>query len=85
MKKWALFILLVFLSGPSQAHHRHGHQNTEPWPEFRRADCGKIQNYIIKWETLDRMLRNHGKMLRVHEYKELERAKFLFESVCRVV
>ena len=76
-----LLLLLVFLvlSGPSQAHHRRGHQNTEP--HLARIDCGKVRNFVLKWEA-QRMLRKHGKDLLFEEWDELQSARSIYEIVC---
>ena len=70
----------MLLSGPAQAHYRRGHQNTEP--ELVRIDCGKVRNFVLKWEALQRMLRKHGKDLLFEEWDELQSARSIYEIVC---
>jgi len=47
MTKWIMFLILIFLSQTAQAHHRPGHQNqTPPYSEFNRTDCGTLYDGI---------------------------------------
>ena len=81
-KRLALFTLIVLLAGPAQAHHKKGHQNTEPWPEFNRVDCGKLSNYIDRMEALFGALLRIGKSPTPGEAEALEKARFLYGSRC---
>lgn len=83
MKKWTLFLLLVILSGPAQAHHRRGHQNTEP--HLVMVDCGKVDNFIKKWEALRGILNSRGKDITFEEWRRLEEARNIFANVCHEV
>lgn len=82
-KKLALFMLVVLLAGPAQAGCLKNGQNDDPWPEFRRVDCGAVHSYIVRWEILKRMLANHGKSLSEEEEKKLGAAHYIYDAVCR--
>ena len=77
-----LFVLLVLLSGPAQAHHGGPHQNIILMPEASRVDCDKVASFIRRWDILQKMLRNHGKDLTEDEDKDLHNAKELFSIYC---
>ena len=81
----ALLLLLVLLAGTAQAHHGGPHQSTEPGLEWQRTDCSKVSAFIRKWEVLRNMLHNHKKTLRPQEAEELEKAKSIFDTICREV
>ena len=76
-----LFVLLVLLSGPAQAHHGGPHQNDTPMAPHS-VDCSKVASYVRRWDILQQMLQNHGKALTEDEDKDLHNAKELFSIYC---
>lgn len=87
-----MFLAVILLSQTAHAHHKIGHQNTEPWPEFRRVDCGKLYDTIVlqkkKLQALISAARKdpgQAKAIRLllpNEIDILNEERYIYKSVC---
>lgn len=73
--KILLFVLILVLMGTA-----HAYQNTEP--ELSSVDCGAVNNFIEKWEAMQRMLRRHDRELYPQELERLEEVRHLNQLLC---
>jgi len=80
-----LAILIIWYSGVAQAHHKYGHQNTEPIIDMHSWDCGNLNGFIEARMALIQTMLKLGLPVPVQYGAELGLAVRIYEHVCREV
>lgn len=80
-----LALLIIWYAGVARAHHKYGHQNTEPIIDMHSWDCGNLDSYIQSKMALIEIMLKFGIPVPSKEGAELGLALRIYEHVCREV
>lgn len=86
MKRAALVALfLVTFAGTAAAHHKQGHQNTEPFINSLPFDCGRMKSFIEAQRDLIRLKLKYHKPIFPIEIEKLKDIESIYGCVCREI